>query len=236
MKIILLTQKNRLKPNSTELDIIQKLAYHSARLYNVGLYSVRQFFFANDSYLNYSKNYHCCKDNENYKLLLSDSAQQTLRVVEQDMKSFLALLRMKKAGKYSEKIHLPRYKKKEGYTTILVQGRSARIRNGFVHVGLSKGFKEEYKTSVKELVFKLPKNLVKLGITDLQELRILPHFGGKEFSIEFVYKKEITSLDLNKSNFLLFVHCEDLKKNIQLVLSLLLKSRFQNKFQKKYCV
>ena len=199
MKTIILTQKNRLRLNSTELDLVQKMAYHSARLYNVGLYSVRQYFFDNDAYLNYSKNYHVCKGNENYKYLLSDTAQQILRIVERDMKSFFALLRMKKAGKYSAKVRIPGYKPKEGLSMILIQGRSARIRNGYVIVGFSKYFKEEYKPAIKNLTFKLPKNI---QVEKLQELRIIPVFGGKEFEVEFVYKKDIEEHNLEKTNHL----------------------------------
>ncbi len=199
MNTIILGQKNRLKLKSVEFDIVQKLAYHSARLYNVGLYSVRQYFFDNDNYLNYSKNYHVCKSNENYKYLISDISQQILRIVERDMKSFLALLRLRKSGKYSAKVRLPGYKKENEISSVHVQGRAARIKNGHVHVGFSKTFKEKYNPSIKELIFKLPENV---KVDKLQELRIIPIFGGKEFEIEFVYKKEIEDNNLEKTNHL----------------------------------
>jgi hypothetical protein len=59
-------------------------------MYNVGLYSVRQFYFAERQYLAYEANYHACKENENYKLLNTDIAQQTLKVVDRSFKSFLS--------------------------------------------------------------------------------------------------------------------------------------------------
>jgi len=89
MKTIILTQKNRLKLTKEELRVVKLLSYHSARLYNVGLYSVRQYYFLNGEYLPYAKNYHLCKTNEHYKLLLSDTAQQILRLVDRNFKSFL---------------------------------------------------------------------------------------------------------------------------------------------------
>ena len=52
MKIIL-TQKNRLKLPEYEMDQIRLLSFYSPRLYNIGLYSVRQYFFDNNKYLNY---------------------------------------------------------------------------------------------------------------------------------------------------------------------------------------
>ncbi len=196
---MMLTQKNRLKLPEPEMEIVRLLSFYSARLYNVGLYSVRQYFFDNNEYLNYSKNYHQCKDNENYRLLLSDTAQQILRLVERNFKSFFGLLNLKQRGKYSEKVRLPHYKKANELGIITIQGRSARIRNGYVLAGFSKGFKEKHQPKNKELKFKLPKNV---EVEKLQELRIIPKFNGREFDIEFVYKKEIEPIKLNADKYL----------------------------------
>ena len=199
MKTILLTQKNRLRLKPKELEVVKQLSYYSARLYNVGLYSVRQYYFNNNTYLPYAKNYHECKTNENYKLLLSDTSQQILRIVDRNFKSFFALLKLKAKGKYSEKVKLPHYKKQDELMNITIQGRSARIRDGYVIIGLSKAFKEKHNPSFKELKFKLPKNIK----TDkLQEVRIIPVFGGLEFDIEFVYKKEIKPISVDKEKYL----------------------------------
>ena len=199
MKTILLTQKNRLRLKPKELEVVKQLSYYSARLYNVGLYSVRQYYFNNNTYLPYAKNYHECKTNENYKLLLSDTSQQILRIVDRNFKSFFALLKLKAKGKYSEKVKLPHYKKQDELMNITIQGRSARIRDGYVIIGLSKAFKEKHNPSFKELKFKLPKNIK----TDkLQEVRIIPVFGGLEFDIEFVYKKEIKPISVDKDKYL----------------------------------
>ena len=199
MKTILLTQKNRLRLKPKEFEVVKQLSYYSARLYNVGLYSVRQYYFNNNTYLPYAKNYHECKTNENYKLLLSDTSQQILRIVDRNFKSFFALLKLKVKGKYSEKVKLPHYKKQDELMNITIQGRSARIRDGYVIIGLSKAFKEKHNPSFKELKFKLPKNIK----TDkLQEVRIIPVFGGLEFDIEFVYKKEIKPISVDKDKYL----------------------------------
>ena len=199
MKTIILTQKNRLKLSSKKLEIVKQLSYYSARLYNVGLYSVRQYYFNNNEYLNYAKNYHECKDNENYKLLLSDTSQQILRIVDRNFKSFFGLLKLKNQGKYTEKVKLPKYKKEDELMNITIQGRSARIRKGYVIIGLSKAFKAKHNPPFNELKFKLPKNIT---VDKLQEVRILPVFNGLEFDIEFVYKKEFEPISVDKNNYL----------------------------------
>jgi len=199
MKTMVLTQKNRLKLSSKKLEIVKQLSYYSARLYNVGLYSVKQYYFNNNAYLNYAKNYHECKMNENYKLLLSDTSQQILRIVDRNFKSFFGLLKLKSQGKYTEKIRIPHYKKQDELMNITIQGRSARIRKGYVIIGLSKTFREKHNPPFKELKFKLPKNIT---VDKLQEVRILPIFNGIEFDIEFVYKKEFEPVSVDKNNYL----------------------------------
>jgi IS605 OrfB family transposase len=199
MKTIILTQKNRLKLSSKKLEIVKQLSYYSARLYNVGLYSVRQYYFNNNKYLNYTKNYHECKNNENYKLLLSDTSQQILRVVDRNFKSFFGLLKLKAQGKYRDRIRVPHYKKQDELMNITIQGRSARIRKGYVIIGLSKAFKEKHNPPFKELKFKLPKNIT---VEKLQEVRIVPIFNGLEFDIEFVYKKEFEPISVDKNSYL----------------------------------
>ena len=199
MKIMILTQKNRLKLSSKKLEIVKQLSYYSARLYNVGLYSVRQYYFNNNEYLNYAKNYHECKTNENYKLLLSDTSQQILRIVDRNFKSFFGLLKLKTQGKYTEKVRIPHYKKQDELMNITIQGRSARIRKGYVIIGLSKAFKVKHNPPFNELKFKLPKNIT---VDKLQEVRILPVFNGLEFDIEFVYKKEFEPISVDKNNYL----------------------------------
>ena len=199
MKTMILTQKNRLKLSSKKLEIVKQLSYYSARLYNVGLYSVKQYYFNNNAYLNYAKNYHECKANENYKLLLSDTSQQILRIVDRNFKSFFALLKLKTQGKYTEKVRIPHYKKQDELMNITIQGRSARIRKGYVIIGLSKAFKVKHNPPFNELKFKLPKNIT---VDKLQEVRILPVFNGLEFDIEFVYKKEFEPISVDKNNYL----------------------------------
>jgi IS605 OrfB family transposase len=199
MKTMILTQKNRLKLSSKKLEIVKQLSYYSARLYNVGLYSVKQYYFNNNAYLNYAKNYHECKANENYKLLLSDTSQQILRIVDRNFKSFFGLLKLKAQGKYTEKVRIPHYKKEDELMNITIQGRSARIRKGYVIIGLSKAFKAKHNPPFNELKFKLPKNIT---VDKLQEVRILPIFNGLDFDIEFVYKKEFEPISVDKNNYL----------------------------------
>ena len=173
--------------HEVDLSILRNLCYHSARMYNVGLYSVRQHYFNTQSYLSYYANYNECKDNENYHILLSDCAQQILRLVDRDMQSFFKLLALKKSGRYSEQVRLPRYKDSDGLAVCTIQGRSCRIqKNGTVAIGLTKKFREKYGIDDRRILFTIPKNL--RNVAEFKEIRIIPQYNGRQFSIEFIYE------------------------------------------------
>jgi IS605 OrfB family transposase len=126
------------------------------------------------------------------------------------MQSFFRLLILKKSGKYSDSINLPHYKKQEQVMTCPIQGRSCRIqKNGTVAIGLTKEFREKYNISERRILFTIPKNI--RHITQFQEIRIIPLYNGKEFSVEFIYQDNTVkpqsngngymSIDLGVSNF-----------------------------------
>lgn len=188
---MLQTTKVHIKNNHHYSNILYNLCYHSARLYNVSLYSVRQHFFNTQQYLSYYDNYHECKSNENYTLLLTDTGQQILRLVDRDMKSFFRLLTLKKSGKYSNPVHLPKYKDKEGLITFAVQGRSVRLNKNQIRIGLTKKFRELYNISIRYIDFTIPKHLQ--SIKQFNEVRVIPMYGGKEFSIEYIYDTKYLS-------------------------------------------
>ena len=199
-----------LSNHEVDLNILKSMCYHAARLYNVALYSIRQHYFNTNTYLSYNLNYHECKNNENFKLLLSDCSQQVLRNADRDMQSFFRLLILKKSGKYSDKINLPHYKKENAVMVCPIQGRSCRIqKNGTVAIGLTKEFREKYNISERRILFTIPKNI--RHITQFQEIRIIPIHNGKEFSVEFIYQDNTIkpqvqgdgymSIDLGVSNF-----------------------------------
>jgi len=76
--VMYLTQKNPVRElNKSEFLALKELCRLSKNLYNVGLYTVRQYFFQERKHLRYESNYHHCKVNENYQLLNTDIAQQT---------------------------------------------------------------------------------------------------------------------------------------------------------------
>ena len=175
------------KHHEADMGVLRALCYQSARLYNAALYNVRQHYFENNNYLSYNDNWKLLKDSVDYNLLISDSAQQIMRLVDRDMQSFFKLLYLKRQGKYSEKVNLPRYKEKEGCSTFTVCGRSARIqKDETVNIGVTREFREKYNYSQRYIKFTVPKNL--LWVKQFKEVRIIPQYGAVQFKVEFIYE------------------------------------------------
>jgi hypothetical protein len=87
-----LTQKCQLRNlTKNEYSALRSLCVLSKNLYNSTLYAVRQYYFAEKKYMRYENAYHVCKENENYKSLGTDLAQQIMKVVDRSFKSFFAL-------------------------------------------------------------------------------------------------------------------------------------------------
>lgn len=197
---MILVQKNKLYLNGNDKFIINKLSYHSARLYNSCVYNIKTYFELNNSYLSFKEQYHQITSNEHFSILINDSSQQVLRMVDKNFRSFFSLLKLKQNGKYSNDINIPNYLPKEQGWSIFIQGRSARIKNNKVYVGLSKKFRELYNIPNKDIIFNLPKNLS--NIKKLQQLQIKPIYGGNEYEILFCYEKENDNKQLDKKSYL----------------------------------
>ena len=212
---MLLTQTVRLKLNRTEKDILINLCHLSKNLFNVGLYTVRQYFFQEQKYLSYESNYHLCKSNENYQLLATDCGQQTLKYVDRCFKVFFKLLSMKKEGAYQERINLPRYLPKDGYFPLIIP---IRKRHNFAKdewvfkVPTSRKYTREHGS----VYINVPPNLRKYRI---KEIRILPKQRGKFLDAAFVYESndeqindlgnEAISIDFGLNNLATVVSTTD---------------------------
>jgi IS605 OrfB family transposase len=188
------TQKNQLRRLSKqEFNALSALCRLSKNLFNVALYECRQYFFAEKKRLTYESNYHICKSNENYRLLNTDIAQQTMRVVDRSMKSFLGLLEAITIGKCNQKPQLPNYLPKEGYFPLIIPRIKLRDDGTFA-VPMSQQFKREYG----KVRISLPE---RLKHKEIKEVRIHPKYQARWFEIEYIYEDEKieTSVDSDKA-------------------------------------
>lgn len=137
-----LTQSNLIRGLSKrEYLMLRMMCFFSKNLYNVALYSVRQQFFKDKTYLRFEGNYHVCKDNANYKLLQAGVLQQTMKVVARAFQSFLALIEKARRGEYRfQDIKLPKYRAKGSLFNLILQSNAISIKGGFLIVPMSNAF------------------------------------------------------------------------------------------------
>lgn len=172
---------------------LRELCRIAKNLYNVGVYNVRQYYFREKEYLNYNKNYVLCKDNENYKLLNSNMAQQILKEVDRSFKSFFGLLKLAKKGKYDYRsIKLPQYLPKDEFMTLIIG--FVRLNGNELIIPYSNSFRKTHEP-IKITIPPVLKD------KNIKEIRIIPKFKARFFEIQYIYEvEEIQSnLDTNKA-------------------------------------
>ncbi len=148
-----LTQKNHLRglPKS-DYQILRQLTHLSKNLYNHTLYTVRQYYFANESFLQYEQAYHYVKADENYERLPLQVAQQTMRVVNRSMRSFFRLLRERTKGNYNRPIRLPGYLPKDGYFNCIFPKDMFKVKGKRIRISLGLSFAKNL--GIRYLYFK----------------------------------------------------------------------------------
>ena len=183
-----LVEQHIIKSNHEFYKDLLNLCAKSKELYNTGLYVIRQHFFnksgqrftedvacnIDSTYLNYYDIYNLLKTKEQFLVLLANTSQEVLKMVDQDFQSFFKLLKLKKTGKYQEKVNIPGYKK-------LVNGLI------FNQMTLSKNL-------IQNDIFKIPKTgiqfkLKNLNKKQLKQIRIVPK--NNYLVIEVIYERPI---------------------------------------------
>ena len=190
-----LTVKQQIKHLSKEdYKSIKELCHIAKNLTNEAIYNVRQYYFTEDKFLKYEKNYTLLKSSPNYKELNSNMAQQILKEVDGSFKSFFGLIKLAKQGKYSFKdCKLPRYLPKDGYTTLVI---------GFVRLNGNKlilPFSNNFKKTHKVVEITIPPVLLDKKV---KEIRILPKANARYFEIQYIYEAGCIQRNLNTQNAL----------------------------------
>ena len=190
-----LTVKQQIKHLSKEdYKSIKELCHIAKNFTNEAIYNVRQYYFTEDKFLKYKKNYTLLKSSPNYKELNSNIAQQILKEVDGSFKSFFGLIKLAKQGKCSFKdCKLPHYLPKEGYTALVI---------GFVRLNGNKlilPFSNNFKKTHKVVEITIPPVLLDKKV---KEIRILPKANAGYFEIQYIYETECIQRNLNTQNAL----------------------------------
>ena len=195
--IMYLTIKQQVKHlTKEEYNILRELCRISKNLTNQAIYNVRQHYLQEKQYLRYEANYHELKNSNNYKLLNSNMAQQTLKDVDTMFKSFFALIKLAKQGKYNFKhIRMPNYLPKNGYSNLII-GQIRLRKDNILTIPFSNTFKKKYEVKIQ---IKIPQVLEDKKI---KEIQIIPKFNARFFEIQYSYEIQEENIKLNTNNAL----------------------------------
>ena len=194
-----LTIKQQVKHlTKEEYNILKELCRTAKNLTNQAIYNVRQHYLQEKQYLRYESNYHELKNSNNYKLLNSNMAQQTLKNVDAMFRTFFALIKLAKQGKYNFKhIKLPNYLPKNGYSNLIIAQFRIKDDNILI-IPYSNTFKKKYE-GIKKIQIKIPQVLEDKKV---KEIRIIPKFNARFFEIQYTYEIQEENINLNTNNAL----------------------------------
>ena len=176
-----LTVKQQLKHLSTDdYRNLRELCRASKNLMNEALYVNRQYFFSERKYLGYEKTYAILKTSENYRILNSNMAQQSMKIVDGMFASFIALLRLVKKKQYDIRaVKIPHYLPKDGFAPLIIQ--QFTIRNTTFILPYSKQYGAEHS----KITIKVPPILEGKKV---KFIKIYPLNDAKYFEIQYTYE------------------------------------------------
>lgn len=153
---MILTERHIIKQSNSLYNELDNLCFLSKNLYNSALYTVRQFYFTNKKYLNWIKinNQFVSEKQQDYYALPCKVSQQTLKMVDQNMKSFFKAIKAK-----NSKPKLPKYLDKIKGRFVVTYTNQAISKKA-----LQNGYIELSKTNIK----------LKTNVKNVKQVRIVP--------------------------------------------------------------
>lgn len=178
MTTMKLVEKHDFKKSSAQYKELDQLCFLSKNLYNAGLYTVRQYFFAERKFLGYNQltNQFSETNQPDFRALPAKVAQHVLKLVCQNFKSFFALLSKKKSGEYNSAVKIPKYLPKVTGRQVLhytSQAVSLKKKAGYINLSQTNIF---IKSEVKKVQF----------------VRVVPK--KHKITVEIGYEKELPEL------------------------------------------
>lgn len=157
-----LVEQHIIKKTDKRYKILDEIAFKSKNLYNAALYEIRQYFFETKKFLNWfaiDKKFKETRQKDYYSLPCKVS-QQTLKLLNQNFKSFFSLISNKT---YDKKVSIPKYldKIKGRYVTIYTNQAFSKkeLRKGIIQLsGTDFRIKTTIDGAVINQVRVVPKN------------------------------------------------------------------------------
>ena len=182
-------EKHFISENNPYYLMLDEFCFKSKNLYNFANYQVRKRFIETGEWLKYNEMDKLFKqENMDYdyrSMPISSSAQQCLRLLEKNWKSFFKSIKdwSKNKDKYNGRPKLPKYLPKNGRNILILVNQNCKVKDGVVRFPKSfNGF------------------TLKTKVNNVQQVRILPR--NKHIVIEVVYNYEVKKLKEDNGKYI----------------------------------
>lgn len=182
--IVQRVEKHLIKQNNPYYPMLSDFTHKSKNLYNHANFLVRDEFIRNNRWLRYGEIDKILKADlefDDYKQMPTvQSAQQILRLLEKDWKSFFTAIKdwSKNKDKYLGRPKLPKYKAKDGKHILILTNQNVKLKDDVLV------FPKTFCGFVMRPQF------IKLDhFVSFQQVRFIPNY--KSFIVELVYNVEV---------------------------------------------
>jgi len=181
-------EQHIIKKNNSLWKLIDELCWKSKNVYNYANYIIRQEFINNNKWLRYNTLANMVKDSEPYRDLGSNVGQQTLKLLDQNWKSFFNSIKdwSKNKEKYLGRPKLPKYKNvKNGRFILIIDNIKFNIKDGYLRFSWKplRSLNNKIKTNIQG---------------KLMQVRFIPR--GDNYVLEIVYEVDVPEAKINSTN------------------------------------
>ena len=182
-------ERHIIYPKNPYYKMLDEYCFKSKNLYNFANYQIRQKFCSESKYISYNQMDKLLKQegmNTDYRNMpIAQSAQQTLRLLDKNWKSFFKAIKDwgKHKEKYNGRPNLPNYLHKKGRYLLILTNMNCKLKDNQIHFPKCfNGFKLNTK------------------INNLQQVRILPRYN--HIIVEVVYQTEAPELKKDNGRYI----------------------------------
>lgn len=176
---------------------LRSFCHNSSLLRNLAIKIVENYYKETGSYLGYRKLYNKIKHTKEYKSLNSNIAQNTLRELDSNYKSFFALLKLKQEGKYDKKIFKPRKDYSKKYRVLYINKSQISFNKDTRTFRLPA--QAGYYKNHDPIIINVPKCI---DFSKVRQVQIVPKFEGSFFAVHFISDAQIEVEEKTDNNYL----------------------------------